>query len=878
MLMFSFVQKTVRWPNRSLPKILTDTSIARKNVGGEIIKTSIFSENFESGLGSWSTTYSTESPTFTPRNWMINSSAPAGHAGSVAYGIDPPGGNCGDLLETGRIMLISPVITLPPAEPGIHWLAFDHYFDFEQGLDGGILWYKLNNGNWRPLDSETFSTNGYNYNPTEEVNPFDGWSYFSGAVPNWRRSLVNLRTASIAANNNVQFAWVVGTDGCGGSDGWYIDNIEVYHEQEIPVEPQVEFEVAKDSVSEGAADMAGSTFPCLKYADHKVKVKINKPASSSVTVNISVLPTQLSDEDPGYDPNYDPTLYATQGAQADFTLSTTKVIFAPGETSKEISIYVNDDTAPEKDEILKLGFTIITSSDAQIGAQKVYTFKIIDDDKGEHPIITDILRESFDGGSIPATWTVVGTRWGFGDGEDPYFDNALWYTGSTSGQEQSVSTPAFDATNSSLITLSFKQLFIIGSSPKGLIDVWTGSEWQNLVTQSTRVVGQDGRYNAFVSTSVNIPVAYASSAMKLRFSVKGGNSASWVIDDIAITGTNFASEIQTEASIVPDEKRLGPNATIYFYDPESKAILAKIKNLTSHDYGCTSVEIDRAGDGTIEWLNGYSITNKTLRVIPSNPDPNGKYEITLYYTASELGGFSGSIATMGKSENGIGVDNSSESVVVPVQISKYNNDYAFTATFDTGFSGFGLSNAPPGTSLPVRLSKFEGEHSREGNILRWETTEEVNNEYFSVERSINGKEFTEIGRREAIKVLSHVNQYSFTDFNCMPGNSYYRLKQVDLNGQYAYSHTIVIYAEKSINLYAFPNPSKGMARFKVAYTGGGYASLEVINSSGKMVLKAIDVPIENGEISYDFDKLLPGLYNVIGTVGTSIHTYKLLKE
>ena len=387
-----------------------DSSRARIKLGGEIIKTGIFTENFESGLGTWTTNYSTTSSSFTPRNWVISNAAPASHPGAVAYGIDFPGGDCGTSVQTGQIMLMSPVIPLPPAPLGIHWLAFDHYFDFEERVDGGILWYKLNSGNWTPVDDSAFSTNGYNYNPTEEINPFQGRKYFSGAVPSWRKSLVNLRSLSIGANNNVQFAWVVATDGCGGTDGWYIDNIEVYHEQEIPVEPQVEFEVSAGSVSEADADQPGSTFSCTKYADHKVIIKMNKPASQSVTVNLSVLPTQYVSEDPRYDPDYDPTLYASLGAALDFTLSTTKVIFAPGETSKEISIYVNDDTIAEKDETLKIGFNIVTSSNAQIGAKNEYTLTIIDDDKGVNPVSTDILRENFDGGVIPTGWVLEGNK------------------------------------------------------------------------------------------------------------------------------------------------------------------------------------------------------------------------------------------------------------------------------------------------------------------------------------------------------------------------------------------------------------------------------------------------------------------------------------
>ena len=65
-------------------------------------------------------------------------------------------------------------------------------------------------------------------------------------------------------------------------------------------------------------------------------------------------------------------------------------------------------------------------------------------------------------------------------------------------------------------------------------------------------------------------------------------------------------------------------------------IIAIIENLTSHDYGCTEVKIDRSGTGAVAW--GYNqstpagIFKKNYKITPTNPNPSGSYKVRFYYT------------------------------------------------------------------------------------------------------------------------------------------------------------------------------------------------------------------------------------------------------
>jgi hypothetical protein len=110
-----------------------------------------------------------------------------------------------------------------------------------------------------------------------------------------------------------------------------------------------------------------------------------------------------------------------------------------------------------------------------------------------------------------------------------------------------------------------------------------------------------------------------------------------------------------------------------------------------------------------------------------------------------------------------------------------------------------------GNPLPVTLVNFTVRNDIEGNILEWTTSSETNNDYFEIERSKNGRNFEKLG--EAIAGAGTVKTaqlYSFTDRTFTPGNNYYRLKQVDVDGTVTPSRIIVI--QNKLDEILFPNP------------------------------------------------------------------------
>ena len=96
------------------------------------------------------------------------------------------------------------------------------------------------------------------------------------------------------------------------------------------------------------------------------------------------------------------------------------------------------------------------------------------------------------------------------------------------------------------------------------------------------------------------------------------------------------------------------------------------------------------------------------------------------------------------------------------------------------------------TALPVTLKSFKGISNGVHNTLQWLTGSEINNDFFSIERSINGIDFTSIGQVQGNGNTNFDTKYMFVDENPNEVN-YYRLKQVDFDGKYAYSTLVYIH-------------------------------------------------------------------------------------
>jgi hypothetical protein len=137
----------------------------------------------------------------------------------------------------------------------------------------------------------------------------------------------------------------------------------------------------------------------------------------------------------------------------------------------------------------------------------------------------------------------------------------------------------------------------------------------------------------------------------------------------------------------------------------------------------------------------------------------------------------------------------------------------FTSSANISFSEriITLGSTNLANPLPVELTSFTASMTEFNTaLLKWSTESETNNDRFEIERSQDGAEFEYLGQVKGAGTTNKAHNYSLIDENPLPGVSYYRLRQVDLDGAFSYSQIRRIenngtgaVVEKFV---AFPNP------------------------------------------------------------------------
>ena len=188
---------------------------------------------WETGLETWTPGQRdiVNPATFDGADWTVIGSLPDGRAGSAAFVDNLALGNCADDTEAGVRFLESPIITIP-AGTEVPRLAFDHWMASEPEWDGGNVKLSINGGPWRIVPALAFEFNPYNRSLAVSDNPMGGERAFSGTNGgevdgSWGQSQINL-TGLVSAGDSVQLRIEFGQDGCGGIQGWYVDDVQLY--------------------------------------------------------------------------------------------------------------------------------------------------------------------------------------------------------------------------------------------------------------------------------------------------------------------------------------------------------------------------------------------------------------------------------------------------------------------------------------------------------------------------------------------------------------------------------------------------------------------------------------------------------------------------
>ncbi|PCJ89099.1 MAG: hypothetical protein COA57_02485 [Flavobacteriales bacterium] len=195
-----------------------------------------------------------------------------------------------------------------------------------------------------------------------------------------------------------------------------------------------------------------------------------------------------------------------------------------------------------------------------------------------------------------------------------------------------------------------------------------------------------------------------------------------------------------------------------------------------------------------------------------------------------------------------------------------------TATGVSGFGGGGFGMGSGG-ALPIELLSFTATLTEEKTVkLMWSTAAEINNDYFTIERSTNGLTFEEIAEEPGAGNSNERRDYETYDDSPVQGTVYYRLKQTDYDGKYEYFKLISVSYEVTPTgtciLKVYPNPCYGQCNVSLSECQGDENSqiqIDVVDVIGNKVTSYIPTRNMDGSFNYYFDKgnyLVPGVYIV----------------
>ncbi|HVB03587.1 MAG TPA: T9SS type A sorting domain-containing protein [Chitinophagaceae bacterium] len=162
--------------------------------------------------------------------------------------------------------------------------------------------------------------------------------------------------------------------------------------------------------------------------------------------------------------------------------------------------------------------------------------------------------------------------------------------------------------------------------------------------------------------------------------------------------------------------------------------------------------------------------------------------------------------------------------------------------------------------VPVTLVSFTGETVKGTSVLHWETSAELNNEYFAIQRSADAVNFTQIGEVPGHGTSNIDNEYVFTDNTPqLKGVNYYRLGQTDYDGRVSFSKIIALSFDQGPSHWQlYPDPTEGILHVGMP-NNEDRVQVEVLDGGGRLLFsKQYNNP--GNRLDLDTRSLEPGNY------------------
>ena len=335
----------------------------------------------------------------------------------------------------------------------------------------------------------------------------------------------------------------------------------------------------------------------------------------------------------------------------------------------------------------------------------------------------------------------------------------------------------------------------------------------------------NGIYAQCVSSGVRTPTVAAN--------VGGIGTIAWATPANVLTSNNIRT---VAGALIVGDKSNYLVTTGYGFTIPSTAVICGI-----------SVTYEKGGSGLFHAVNDNSVRIVKAGVVSGsehaidNVWPGPDVNVT-YGGAADLWGTTWTPAQINAANFGVAIsaDLSGLAVLPAAQI----DNVRITVHYDN--------------TLPIELLRFEGIYADEKVTLSWDVASELNNDFFTVERSEDGIYYETVGTLNGAGNSSEKNSYELEDTRTSNRLIYYRLAQTDMDGTTQAFDEITVDCRKHESLTVYPNPVLDQINILFNYSETETYTLTIFDQSGKPVYQL--TALTSGQIKLDDHQLVNGLY------------------
>jgi len=355
---------------------------------------------------------------------------------------------------------------------------------------------------------------------------------------------------------------------------------------------------------------------------------------------------------------------------------------------------------------------------------------------------------------------------------------------------------------------------------------------------------------------------------------------------LTYSGQNTQGSTQNALAKI-NSRSVSGSVTLYWDDIVIYTSSSSLVDLTVPNFSSTITASSNANGTsiTLNWIDGTDansgirgviiLRSEGLAQLPPSLNDQGKYSVS--------GGNSGP-NTIGL-WSVVGIVNPGVQTFIDNSVSP-NADYTYAVYMRDDAYNYSTASTSSITALPVELSSFSASIISSTVKLNWQTATEVNNYGFDVERKIlkqvqnDNASWEKIGFINGNGNSNSPKSYSYEDKNVTAGKYYYRLKQIDNDGQFEYSKAIEVdfgTLKKFELSQNYPNPFNPKTSISYNLSEASNVRLTIFNLLGQELRTLVNEFKESGvhTINFDASDLNSGMYLYKIEAGSFVQTRKM---